>query len=161
MCPFQVVYFTALFPYVILTILLIRGVTLEGAGNGIYFFLKPDFSRLADPQVQNFYIIFRLCVLFNTNFLVGGRNISLSCSGWSSISVTNSCRIIFIFFPFLVNYMFRRFIELQLKASIQFKNILMNVTWWLIWCSWAPYTYKMSLHIMKSFIPLNLHVVSS
>ncbi|XP_060572915.1 sodium- and chloride-dependent GABA transporter 1-like [Ruditapes philippinarum] len=47
----KVVYFTALFPYVILTILLIRGVTLEGAGNGIYFFLKPDFSRLADPQV--------------------------------------------------------------------------------------------------------------
>lgn len=47
----KVVYFTALFPYVILTILLIRGVTLEGAGDGIYFYLKPDFSRLLDPQV--------------------------------------------------------------------------------------------------------------
>ncbi|XP_045166598.2 sodium- and chloride-dependent GABA transporter 1-like [Mercenaria mercenaria] len=47
----KVVYFTALFPYVILTILLIRGVTLDGAADGIYFYLKPDFSRLADPQV--------------------------------------------------------------------------------------------------------------
>lgn len=47
----KVVYFTALFPYVILTILLIRGVTLDGAGDGIYFYLKPDFSRLGDPQV--------------------------------------------------------------------------------------------------------------
>ncbi|XP_045190206.2 sodium- and chloride-dependent creatine transporter 1-like [Mercenaria mercenaria] len=47
----KIVYFTALFPYVIITILLIRGVTLDGARDGIYFYLKPDFSRLLDPQV--------------------------------------------------------------------------------------------------------------
>ena len=47
----QIVYFTAIFPYIILTILLLRGVTLEGAGEGIKFYLKPDFSRLGDPQV--------------------------------------------------------------------------------------------------------------
>ena len=47
----QVVYFTATFPYVVLTILLIRGVTLEGAMDGIIFYVSPDFSRLTDSQV--------------------------------------------------------------------------------------------------------------
>nr|XP_022345993.1 sodium- and chloride-dependent creatine transporter 1-like isoform X2 [Crassostrea virginica] len=47
----KIVYFTATFPYVILFILLGRGLTLPGAGSGIMYFLKPDFSRLLDAQV--------------------------------------------------------------------------------------------------------------
>ncbi|XP_064634024.1 sodium- and chloride-dependent glycine transporter 1-like [Lineus longissimus] len=47
----KVVYFTAIFPYVMLTVLLIRGVTLPGADKGILYYLKPDFSRLADARV--------------------------------------------------------------------------------------------------------------
>ncbi|XP_051270760.1 sodium- and chloride-dependent GABA transporter 2-like isoform X1 [Dicentrarchus labrax] len=47
----KVVYFTATFPYVMLAVLLVRGLTLPGALVGIKFYLYPDPSRLADPQV--------------------------------------------------------------------------------------------------------------
>ncbi|XP_052279078.1 sodium- and chloride-dependent taurine transporter-like isoform X3 [Dreissena polymorpha] len=47
----KVMYFTATSPYVFMFILLIRGLTLEGAMDGIKFYLIPDFSRLTDPQV--------------------------------------------------------------------------------------------------------------
>ena len=47
----QVVYFTAIFPYIMLSILLVRGVSLEGSSQGLIFFLWPNFSRLADAGV--------------------------------------------------------------------------------------------------------------
>lgn len=47
----KVVYFTATFPYVMLVVLLIRGLTLPGAAAGIKFYLYPDPARLSDPQV--------------------------------------------------------------------------------------------------------------
>uniref|UniRef100_A0A8B9RGK5 Transporter n=1 Tax=Astyanax mexicanus TaxID=7994 RepID=A0A8B9RGK5_ASTMX len=47
----KVVYVTATFPYFMLVILLIRGITLPGAADGIKFYLYPDISRLSDPQV--------------------------------------------------------------------------------------------------------------
>lgn len=48
----QVVYFTATFPYVLLTAMLIRGATLDGASEGIKFYLTPQWERLADSQVR-------------------------------------------------------------------------------------------------------------
>jgi len=46
-----VVYFTATFPYVILTILLIRGALLPGALQGVKFYMIPDWQKLATPKV--------------------------------------------------------------------------------------------------------------
>ncbi|KAM9758512.1 sodium- and chloride-dependent GABA transporter 2-like isoform 1-T1 [Menidia menidia] len=47
----KVVYFTATFPYLMLVVLLARGLTLPGAMDGIAFYLYPDPTRLVDPQV--------------------------------------------------------------------------------------------------------------
>ena len=41
---FQAIYFTALFPYLVLTIFLIRGLTLPGAMEGLTYLFTPDVS---------------------------------------------------------------------------------------------------------------------
>lgn len=42
----------ALFPYVVLITLLIRGVTLPGATTGMLYFIKPVWHKLLDPNVS-------------------------------------------------------------------------------------------------------------
>lgn len=47
----KVVYFTATFPYVILTALLIRALTMEGSSKGILYFITPQWELLQSPGV--------------------------------------------------------------------------------------------------------------
>eukprot|EP00931_Biecheleriopsis_adriatica_P027529 TRINITY_DN16551_c0_g1_i1.p1 TRINITY_DN16551_c0_g1~~TRINITY_DN16551_c0_g1_i1.p1 ORF type:complete len:499 (-),score=70.21 TRINITY_DN16551_c0_g1_i1:127-1623(-) len=47
----KVVYVTATLPYVCLAIFFFRAITLPGALTGLSFFVTPDFSHIADPQV--------------------------------------------------------------------------------------------------------------
>ena len=49
----QAVYFTATFPYIVLTIFFGRGVSLEGAGAGVAYMFKPQVS------LGNFFIFIK------------------------------------------------------------------------------------------------------
>uniref|UniRef100_A0A023F0H7 Transporter n=1 Tax=Triatoma infestans TaxID=30076 RepID=A0A023F0H7_TRIIF len=47
----KVVYFTSLFPYIVLTIFFIRGITLKGAGAGLMHMYTPKVEKLLNPNV--------------------------------------------------------------------------------------------------------------
>ncbi|CAK8683654.1 unnamed protein product [Clavelina lepadiformis] len=97
----KVVYFTATFPFLMLIVLLIRGVTLPGAATGIKFYLTPDIDKLADPQVwidagTQIFFSFAICLgalvslgsynKFNNNCYKDCIVLSLVNSGTSFIS---------------------------------------------------------------------------
>ena len=48
----EVTYVTALFPYVVLLILLVRGVTLRGSLEGIIYYITPRWEKLISAQVR-------------------------------------------------------------------------------------------------------------
>ncbi|KAF3430406.1 hypothetical protein E2986_10010 [Frieseomelitta varia] len=47
----KVVYFTSMFPYLVLTIFFIRGITLKGASAGLAHMYTPKIEKLLEPRV--------------------------------------------------------------------------------------------------------------
>ncbi len=47
----RVVMVTMPLPFILILVLMVRGLTLPGAAEGLNFYLKPDFAALANPQV--------------------------------------------------------------------------------------------------------------
>ncbi|CAI5446401.1 unnamed protein product [Caenorhabditis angaria] len=47
----KVSYITVVLPYILVVVLFVRGVTLEGASTGLYYyFLNPDYSKIMSPR---------------------------------------------------------------------------------------------------------------
>uniref|UniRef100_A0A3Q3GFN9 Transporter n=1 Tax=Kryptolebias marmoratus TaxID=37003 RepID=A0A3Q3GFN9_KRYMA len=69
----KVAYFTATFPYVMLLILLIRGITLPGAWDGIYYYLYPDINRLVWMEASS-QIFFSYSLVIGTLNVLGSYN---------------------------------------------------------------------------------------
>ncbi len=45
-------YVTATSPYILMIVLLIRGLTLPGSADGLKFYLNPDVEKLKDENVS-------------------------------------------------------------------------------------------------------------
>ena len=48
-------YVTATSPYIFMTVLLIRNCLLDGAKDGIIYYLKPDFNKMKDTQASEIF----------------------------------------------------------------------------------------------------------
>lgn len=84
-------YFLAIFPYIIMLILLVRSLTLPGAFDGVLYFLKPQWDKLLDPKV---YIFIRkyLFYLFSFSFLRSGTlPLPKYSFHWPSVLAILSC----------------------------------------------------------------------
>ncbi|XP_067660913.1 sodium- and chloride-dependent glycine transporter 2-like [Haliotis asinina] len=94
----KAVYVTATLPYVILIVLLVRGLTLPGGTDGALFYITPDFNKLLEIQVwleaclQVFYSLGPAwgCIItmasytkFNTNCLRNAVFCTFVCEGTS------------------------------------------------------------------------------
>uniref|UniRef100_A0A7N5K4L4 Solute carrier family 6 member 18 n=1 Tax=Ailuropoda melanoleuca TaxID=9646 RepID=A0A7N5K4L4_AILME len=66
----KAIYFTALFPYLVLTIFLIRGLTLPGAVKGLIYLFTPDVQVLWNPRV---WLDAATQIFFSLSLALGGH----------------------------------------------------------------------------------------
>ncbi|XP_011876475.1 PREDICTED: sodium-dependent nutrient amino acid transporter 1-like [Vollenhovia emeryi] len=70
-------YFLAIFPYVVLIVLLVRAVTLEGSTTGILYFITPTWEKLLTPMIWYHAVaqcFFSLTVCFGAVVMFASHN---------------------------------------------------------------------------------------
>jgi len=70
----KIVYITVSVPYILLLIFTVRGVTLEGALDGLKFFFKPNWSELLKPHVW----VYAAAQVFNSVGIAFGSHIAFA-----------------------------------------------------------------------------------
>ena len=73
----KIIWFSACFPYVILFILFVRGITLEGATYGLNYLFTPDWSKLSESKVwisAATQVLFSYGIGIGTNIALGSYN---------------------------------------------------------------------------------------
>ena len=127
---FQVVYFTATFPYIVLFILMIRGATLDGSLDGVIFYLKPNISKLKEPRVGMHVLLYSIATAdvlvkwgsiilwrFDNVFSLSLRKNAPFLNGWRlKISSCGGGKIAFYFSRFAVESTFLSGILIQLQG---------------------------------------------
>ncbi|KAG9334819.1 hypothetical protein JZ751_006449, partial [Albula glossodonta] len=125
---FVVVYFTATFPFFTLLVLLIRGITLPGADQGIIYYLKPNPTRLADPQVLD---CFTLCILNSGTSIVAGFAV-FSILGFMAqeqgIDISEVAQSVTDLYPTFIRKGYRRELLLLLLCAVSFLLGLIMIT---------------------------------
>ncbi|XP_027376191.1 inactive sodium-dependent neutral amino acid transporter B(0)AT3 isoform X1 [Bos indicus x Bos taurus] len=66
----KAIYFTALFPYLVLTVFLVRGLTLPGAMQGLTYLFTPDLRVLQNPRV---WLDAATQIFFSLSLALGGH----------------------------------------------------------------------------------------
>ncbi|KAG9345129.1 hypothetical protein JZ751_009672 [Albula glossodonta] len=77
----KAVYITSTLPYLVLTIFLIRGLTLKGSVNGIKFLFTPDVAELANPTT---WLDAGTQVFYSFSIAFGGL---ISFSSYNSVNI--------------------------------------------------------------------------
>jgi len=135
----KVVYFTAMFPYLVLTIFFFRGITLKGAAEGLIHMFTPKMEMLMKPTVwldaanQVFYsfgLAFGSIISFGSynnpekNCVKDVIIISI-CNGFTAIY---ACAVIFAILGFKAVHLFEKCMEHDLHLMSNDYPVLANTS---------------------------------